>query len=63
MNFLQKKRSRDQNKHRSYPEYVNTEAPDALIISIGSEPFLPPISGLTNPNVIVVNDYYLKKIW
>lgn len=43
------------------PEYVNTEAPDALIIAIGSEPFLPPISGLTNPNVIVVNDYYLKK--
>lgn len=26
------------------PEYVNTEAPDALIIAIGSEPFLPPIS-------------------
>lgn len=62
MNFLQKKaESEIRTNTEVTPEYVNTEAPDALIISIGSEPFLPPISGLTNPNVIVVNDYYLKK--
>lgn len=43
------------------PEYVEKEAPDALIIAVGSKPFLPPVPGLDGDNVIVVNDYYLNK--
>lgn len=42
-------------------EYVEKEAPDALIIAVGSMPLLPPISGLDKDNVIVVNSYYLEK--
>ena len=40
------------------PEYVEKEAPDALIVAIGSKPLVPPIPGLNGDNVIVVNDYY-----
>ena len=40
------------------PEYVEKEAPDALIVAIGSRPLVPPIPGLNGDNVIVVNDYY-----
>lgn len=43
------------------PEYVKREAPDALIIAVGSEPLIPPIKGLNGENVIVVNEYYLNK--
>ena len=43
------------------PEYVEKEAPDALILAIGSEPLLPPIKGLDGENVIIVNNYYLEK--
>ena len=39
-------------------EYVEKEAPDALIVAIGSRPLVPPIPGLNGDNVIVVNDYY-----
>lgn len=42
-------------------EYVEKEAPDALIIAVGSEPVVPPIPGLDGNNVVVVNDYYLEK--
>ncbi|MCR4949712.1 MAG: FAD-dependent oxidoreductase [Solobacterium sp.] len=42
-------------------EYVEQEAPDALIIAVGSEPLIPPIEGLDGDNVIVVNNYYLEK--
>ncbi|MBQ6223194.1 MAG: FAD-dependent oxidoreductase [Solobacterium sp.] len=42
-------------------EYVEKEAPDALIIGVGSEPLLPPIPGLDGDNVIIVNNYYLEK--
>ena len=42
-------------------EYVEKEAPDALIIAVGSEPLLPPVPGLDGDNVIVVNRYYLEK--
>ena len=38
-------------------EYVEKEAPDALIVAIGSRPLVPPIPGLNGDNVIVVNDY------
>ena len=40
------------------PEYVEKEAPDALIVAIGSRPLVPPIPGLDGDNVIIVNDYY-----
>ncbi len=42
-------------------EYVEKEAPDALIIAVGSEPLIPPIPGLDGDNVVVVNNYYLEK--
>lgn len=42
-------------------EYVEQEAPDALIIAVGSRPLLPPIPGLRGDNVVVVNNYYLEK--
>lgn len=42
-------------------EYVEREAPDALIIAAGSAPLVPPIPGLRGDNVVVVNDYYLEK--
>lgn len=42
-------------------EYVENEKVDALIIAVGSEPILPPIQGINNENVIVVNNYYLEK--
>ena len=43
------------------PEYVEQEAPDALIVAVGSEPLVPPIPGLNGDNVVVVNRYYLEK--
>lgn len=42
-------------------EYVENEKVDALIIAVGSEPICPPIPGLDNENVVVVNDYYKKQ--
>ncbi|MCD8050557.1 MAG: FAD-dependent oxidoreductase [Clostridiales bacterium] len=42
-------------------EYVEREAPDALIIAVGSAPLVPPIPGLDGDNVVVVNNYYLEK--
>ncbi len=42
-------------------EYVEREQVDALIVAVGSEPFLPPIPGLGGDNVVVVNDYYKQK--
>ena len=42
-------------------EYVKLENPDAVIIAVGSEPLIPPIPGLNDENVVVVNDYYIEK--
>lgn len=42
-------------------EYVEKVKPDALIIAVGSRPFVPPIDGINNENVIIVNDYYKQK--
>lgn len=42
-------------------EYAEAEKPDALIIAVGSEPFVPPIPGLHGENVIIVNQYYLER--
>ena len=41
--------------------YVEKEAPDALIIAVGSAPLSPPIPGLDGSNVVIVNNYYLEK--
>ena len=43
------------------PEYVEKEAPDALILAVGSTPIVPPLPGIKGDNVVVVNDYYLQK--
>ncbi|MDD6022616.1 MAG: NAD(P)/FAD-dependent oxidoreductase [Oscillospiraceae bacterium] len=43
------------------PEYVEQEAPDALIVAVGSSPIVPPIPGLKGDNVILVNSYYLEQ--
>ena len=42
-------------------EYAEREAPDALIVAVGSEPLVPPIPGLDGDNVVVVNNYYKEK--
>lgn len=42
-------------------EYAEQENADALIIAVGSQPIVPPISGLDGDNVVVVNDYYQQK--
>ncbi|HIS50739.1 MAG TPA: FAD-dependent oxidoreductase [Candidatus Gallacutalibacter pullistercoris] len=42
-------------------DYVEQEAPDALIIAVGSAPLIPPIPGIDGKNVVVVNRYYLEK--
>lgn len=42
-------------------EYAEEESVDALIIAVGSSPLVPPIPGLDNENVVVVNNYYLEK--
>ena len=43
------------------PEYITSEKPDALILAVGSSPFVPPIPGIDSEKVIIVNDYYLQK--
>jgi len=40
------------------PELVEDEAPDALILAVGSNPIVPPLPGIDGENVVVVNDYY-----
>ncbi len=43
------------------PQLLKKEAPDALILAIGSSPIIPAIPGIHSDNVIVVNDYYYNK--
>ena len=43
------------------PTYAQRMEPDALIVAVGSEPFIPPIPGIGGENVVLVNDYYLKR--
>lgn len=40
------------------PTYAQRMEPDALIVAVGSEPFIPPIPGIGGENVVLVNDYY-----
>ncbi len=42
------------------PELVEREAPDALIVAVGSSPIVPKLAGMEGRNVVVVNDYYLR---
>lgn len=42
-------------------EYVENEAPDALILAVGSTPVVPPLPGIDGDNVVIVNNYYLEK--
>lgn len=43
------------------PALVAQEAPDALIVAVGSSPLVPRIAGIDGSNVIIVNDYYKQK--
>ena len=43
---------------RAYAEQINA---DALIIAVGSEPFVPSIPGLADPQVVQVNDYHHRQ--
>ncbi|MCQ2229057.1 MAG: NAD(P)/FAD-dependent oxidoreductase [Bacteroidales bacterium] len=43
------------------PEYVEKEKPDAVILAVGSKPFVPQLPGIDSNNVVIVNDYYLNK--
>ena len=43
------------------PDYVEREAPDALILAVGSNPIVPSLPGIHGDNVVVVNDYYKNK--
>lgn len=43
------------------PEYVEAEAPYALIVAVGSSPLAPNIPGLHGDNVVVVNNYYRER--
>lgn len=43
------------------PEYIAQEAPDAVILAVGSTPLVPPIPGIESDNVVVVNNYYLER--
>lgn len=37
---------------------IESESPDVVIVAAGSEPIKPPLEGLDNDNVVVVNDYH-----
>lgn len=43
------------------PELLEKEQPEALILAVGSTPIIPPLPGMDGKNVIIVNDYYLRK--
>lgn len=40
-------------------ELAGSEAPDALIIAVGSSPIVPPLPGIDSEKVVGVCDYYL----
>lgn len=40
------------------PELADSIRPDALIIAAGSEANVPPIAGIHNRNVVLINDYH-----
>ena len=40
------------------PTLLEELAPEALILAVGSNPIVPPLSGIDGENVVIVNDYY-----
>lgn len=38
--------------------YIENENPDVVIVAAGSRPLIPPIKGIQNDNVVLVNDYH-----
>jgi NADPH-dependent 2,4-dienoyl-CoA reductase/sulfur reductase-like enzyme len=43
------------------PALLEELAPEALILAVGSNPIVPPLSGIDGENVVIVNDYYRNK--
>jgi len=43
------------------PEYAKIINADYAILAVGSNPIVPPLKGIDNDNVVVVNEYYLNK--
>ena len=43
------------------PEYAEQIQADAVILAVGSSPIVPPLPGIDNDNVVVVNNYYKEK--
>jgi len=43
--------------NKAYADSINA---DVIIIAVGSEPFVPPINGIENNNVVLINDYHHK---
>lgn len=41
--------------------YAENEAPDVMILAVGSNPVVPNLPGIDGDNVVIVNDYYLNK--
>ena len=41
--------------------YAQAQNPDAIIVAVGSTPIIPPVGNIGEGNVILVNDYYLRK--
>ncbi|MBU1052737.1 MAG: FAD-dependent oxidoreductase [Proteobacteria bacterium] len=44
------------------PELIESEQPDAVVIATGTVPFLPPIPGIDQNNVVTVEDVLLEKV-
>lgn len=42
-------------------EYAEKENADTLIITVGPEPLVPPVSGLDGDNTVAVNNDYREK--
>ena len=43
------------------PEYAEAQNADVMILAVGSNPIVPPLKGMDQDNVVVVNNYYLEK--
>ena len=43
---------------KATPQLLSLEAPDAIVLAIGAEKFIPPVPGADGPNVIHAGDIY-----
>lgn len=48
--------------HEASPEDIRREAPDAVMIAIGSEPAYPPIPGIRGDNVVLAADVDINAV-